>query len=101
MSDIALSNFTPTDRTAATGVAGRGRASARIAPSAPRARGADQADISDEARAQFLSRLKELPPVRQDLIDNIRQQIQAGTYDTPERLSGSLDGLLQDLDAHP
>lgn len=49
-----------------------------------------------------LARLTERPPVsaplhdadvRQDLVARVRQEIQAGTYDTPEKLEAALDRL--------
>ena len=33
------------------------------------------------------------PDVRQDLVARVRQEIQAGTYDTPEKLEAALDRL--------
>lgn len=54
------------------------------------------------------SRLTEGPPVnpqlhdtdvRQDLVARVRQEIQAGTYDTPEKLQAALDRLADRLAA--
>jgi anti-sigma28 factor (negative regulator of flagellin synthesis) len=33
------------------------------------------------------------PDIRQDLVARVRQEIQAGTYDTPEKLRTALDRL--------
>lgn len=35
--------------------------------------------------------------IRADKVADLRAQIEAGTYETDERLNGSLDGLLDDL----
>ncbi|MCC6659779.1 MAG: flagellar biosynthesis anti-sigma factor FlgM [Phycisphaerales bacterium] len=60
------------------------------------ARPSDRVELSD--RARFLSRLAEPLPIRQDLVDRARAQIDAGTYETDERISGALDALREDLD---
>jgi hypothetical protein len=57
-------------------------------------RGADQAEFSQAA--QLLSRLADLP-VRQDLIDRIRGEIDAGTYDTSDKIDSLLDNLAEDI----
>jgi hypothetical protein len=43
--------------------------------------------------AVYLNKLKNLP-IRQDLVDSVRQQISQGTYDTPEKLDAALNELL-------
>lgn len=60
-------------------------------------RGEDRVEVS--ALAQHLARLNQDPPVRQDLIDRVRAEIEAGLYDTPERLEGALDNIVRDLSA--
>jgi hypothetical protein len=37
------------------------------------------------------------PDVRQDLVARVRQEIQAGTYDTPEKFEAALDRLAERL----
>lgn len=59
------------------------------------ARGEDRVELSDEAR--YLQKLIEVPPVREDLVARVRAQIEAGTYDTPDRMNQALDALLDDL----
>jgi hypothetical protein len=53
-----------------------------------------------------IARLMEEPPlnphpfdteVRHDLVNRVRQEIQAGTYDTPEKLEAALDRLASRL----
>lgn len=55
----------------------------------------DSADIS--RGAQLLSRLSELPDVRQDLIDRVRGEIAAGGYDSEDKVDALLDELVDDL----
>lgn len=59
-------------------------------------RPSDRVDISQ--RARLLSKLAALPPIRQDLVDRIRDQIAAGEYDTPDRFDAALQQLLEELE---
>ena len=61
---------------------------------ATNARANDCCEVSE--MATYLSKLSALPQVRQDLVNSVREQIAAGTYDTPERLDAALNVLLSD-----
>lgn len=54
----------------------------------------DQVELSHTA--QLLSRIHELPDMRQDLIDRIREQIQSGTYETPEKIEQAIQKLVEE-----
>ena len=56
----------------------------------------DKVEISDNAR--MISEVLGLPGMRQEKIDEIRQLIEQGKFDTQERLKGAIDQLLKD---HP
>jgi negative regulator of flagellin synthesis FlgM len=62
---------------------------------------ADQLDISQEA--QLASQVQETPAIqpdagiRQDKVDAIRAQIEAGAYETDAKLDIALDRLLDEL----
>ena len=43
------------------------------------------------------ARLSDIPEIRSDRVAALRQAIQSGTYETPERLSGCLDSLLDEI----
>ena len=58
-------------------------------------RGVDQLDISPEA--DFISRVRELPDIRADRVAQIREQIQSGIYETPEKLDIALERLLDEI----
>jgi hypothetical protein len=60
----------------------------------PPTRPSDRVEVSE--RARYLGKLASLP-VRQDLIDQARREIAAGTYDSLERLEGALESLGEDL----
>ncbi len=59
-------------------------------------RPSDRVEVSD--RARLLNKLANLPAVRQDLVDRVRQEISAGTYDTPDKVEGAINNLVDDLD---
>lgn len=60
------------------------------------ARSKDQVEFSNVAR--YLSDLKAGPAERSELIARVREQIDAGQYDTPERLEAAIDGVIEDLE---
>ncbi len=68
---------------------------AREAPEAPRRRGSDRVEVSDMAR--LLSKLNEMPEVRRELVDRVRDEIDRGKYMTDEKLELAIDGLVDDL----
>jgi len=57
---------------------------------------ADQVELSD--RARLLSKLRETPEIRQDLVDRVRSEIADGSYLTSDKLDSAADNLLTDLD---
>ena len=57
--------------------------------------GADQIDISPEA--ELVGRVNDLPEVRADRVAEIRQQIEAGTYETEAKLDLAVGRLLDEL----
>jgi negative regulator of flagellin synthesis FlgM len=65
-----------------------------FAPGRSSDRPSDRVDISD--RARLLSRLAALP-IRHELVDRVRREIAAGTYESEERLRGAIAALEEDL----
>lgn len=59
------------------------------------AMGADQLDISREA--DMVSRVRDMPDIRADRVAEIRSAIEAGTYETPEKLDIALGRLLDEI----
>ena len=55
----------------------------------------DTVEISDSAR--YLGEIKKLPDIRESKVQNIRDLIAAGQFETPERINGTVDKLLQEL----
>ena len=55
----------------------------------------DAVEISDIGA--LLATLRELPDVRVDRVAQISAEIEAGTYETPERLEETVNRLLEEL----
>jgi negative regulator of flagellin synthesis FlgM len=62
--------------------------------SAP-SRGSDKVELS--SASSLLASLKAGNDVRVDKVADIRAQIDSGTYETDDKINGSLDGLLDDM----
>lgn len=89
MSDIA-----PISRTATT-YTPAGRAASSSAPAPSSTRGDDRVELS--SAAQMLAKLRETPGIREDVVDRVRNEIAAGTYETDDKIDASVDALLKDL----
>lgn len=63
----------------------------------PPARSPDTVDLSEQAR--YKDALREGSDVRVDLVERIRAEIAAGTYDTYAKLDQAVDNLIDDLNA--
>lgn len=59
------------------------------------ARGTDRVEISPAAQAA--SQAADADGIRSDLVNQIRGQIAAGTYETPEKMNAALERLLDQL----
>ena len=55
----------------------------------------DRVEISDLAR--FMGQLHGTSVIRHGLVERIREQIEAGTYETPERINATVDILMREL----
>ncbi len=55
----------------------------------------DQLDISP--KADMVSRIRDLPDIRHDLVARIRGEIEAGTYETDEKLEVALGRMLDEF----
>jgi hypothetical protein len=58
-------------------------------------RESDTVEISDSAR--YLGEIRKLPDIRQDKVDNARALIAAGKFETPDRINGTVDRLLEEF----
>ena len=55
----------------------------------------DRVEVSHHAN--WLQTLRDLPEVRQDRIDHVRQAIQDEAYVTPDKVEQAIEGLLRDV----
>ena len=55
----------------------------------------DQVEISP--LGQMLDGISQLPEIRQERVEEIRRQIAAGAYETPEKFEVAVDRLLEEL----
>jgi flagellar biosynthesis anti-sigma factor FlgM len=55
----------------------------------------DELSISDAALQ--LEQIRQLPDIRQDRVDAIRQQIASGTYETADKMDVALSRLLDEI----
>lgn len=94
MSDIAPIGPTNADRPDTANLMSD-RLPVRPGSDAGRGRPSDRVELSD--RARYLSKMADLPPVRSDLVDTVREQIARGTYDSSERLDEAIRNLAEDL----
>jgi negative regulator of flagellin synthesis FlgM len=72
--------------------------SARTAKPATPAEGTaikDEVNISDAAR--FIEQAAQVPEMRQDRVNSIRQQIADGTYETQDKFDVAVDRLLDEI----
>ena len=58
-------------------------------------RPADSVEFSDAAR--FLAKIAELPDIRTDLVDRVKSEIAAGTYETEDKIDATINALSEDL----
>ncbi len=72
---------------------------ARAVP--PKAAPAEPAGISDVVEISQAARLAEmvhqLPEIRSELVERVKAEIAAGTYETPERLEIAMSNLMDEL----
>lgn len=57
--------------------------------------GSDRVELSRQAR--LMDMLRNLPPVRDDVVQRVRNEIDAGTYETPQRIDLALTRMIEDL----
>jgi len=74
---------------------------AAVNPAAPTQAAAPAAQASDVVEistiAQLAAKIQELPPIRTELVERVKAEIAAGTYDTPERMDIALNRLMDEL----
>lgn len=96
MSELSPLSTGQVSRTGRVVPAGVNRPDATEASAVPgRGRGQDRVEFSADIR--HLVELRNGGPVRTDLVNRIRAEIDQGSYETPEKLEAAIDELLGEL----
>jgi len=53
--------------------------------------------IEISTAAKLAAMVRDIPDVRTDLVARVKAEIEAGQYETPERIERAIDGLMTDL----
>lgn len=61
------------------------------------AAGADRVEISSVARFLGAGALRNVPEIRTDRVNEIRRQIEAGTYETEEKIRTAVERFLEEI----
>ena len=70
----------------------------QVVPGAPAAQAAGVSDVVEISTAAALAaKVQQIPDVRADLVARVKQEIKAGTYETPEKIDIAAERLLDDL----
>jgi anti-sigma28 factor (negative regulator of flagellin synthesis) len=71
------------------------RAAQNAATSQPQRQGqGDSVELSP--MANLLTRLNELPETREDLVQRVKSEIQAGQYETPQKLDSAVQQMAEE-----
>ncbi|MFB3890873.1 MAG: flagellar biosynthesis anti-sigma factor FlgM [Phycisphaerae bacterium] len=71
-----------------------GTVNAAAAPAQPAAV-SDVIEISTAAK--LAAKIHDIPDIRADLVARVRSEIEAGTYETPERIDAAVDRLMDEI----
>ena len=91
-----MTDINPITRTQQTTLDSVSKPTRQSEDSTSAARNSDRVELS--AQARMLSKLKQLPEVREGLVNSVKAQIEAGNYDTEERFDTAVNALLDDLE---
>ena len=86
----------PLDRAAGTAAY---QSAQRLRPNGQKPATGDTVELSTHAR--LLDRILQMPDVRMDLVERVRQAIVDGTYESDEKLSTAVERLLEDIRQGP
>ena len=69
-----------------------------VVPNAPANGPGNVSDVVEiSSAASLAAKIEQIPDVRADLVARVKQEIAAGTYETPERIDAAIENLLEDL----
>jgi len=53
--------------------------------------------VEISSAAALAAKIQEIPDIRADLVAGVKHEIEAGTYETPDRIEAAVERLLNDL----
>jgi flagellar biosynthesis anti-sigma factor FlgM len=90
-----MSEVSPIHRPAAPALDPHTRAARTQTQADTTTRGEDQVELSDTA--QLLSKIADLPDIRQGLVDRVKASIADGSYESDAKADAAIDSLLDDI----
>lgn len=73
-------------------------AAGAIAPQAAKIEPVGVSDVVEISQvAKLAAQIQEIPPVRTELVERVKAEIAAGTYETPERMEVAIARLMDEL----
>ncbi|XAL97932.1 flagellar biosynthesis anti-sigma factor FlgM [Phycisphaeraceae bacterium D3-23] len=90
-----MSDISPIHRPSPTTLDAVAKTARPDTPAKASARKDDRVELSNHAR--LLSKLNELPDIREGLVESVKAEIEAGRYETDERIEAAIEALVEDL----
>jgi anti-sigma28 factor (negative regulator of flagellin synthesis) len=90
-----MSDVGPISQSHAAAAAKSSRFSRTAQQAALPQRPTDSIELSDHAR--LLSKISQLPEIRQDLVDRVRSEIESGSYNAEAKIDTVIERLAEDL----
>lgn len=88
-----MSDISPVSRTYAPDFASPAT-TGRVAETPAVSRGRDEVSLSDSARVFAAAKEN---PIREDLVARVQAEIEAGTYETDDKIDAAIDAAIADL----
>ncbi|MFI4860957.1 MAG: flagellar biosynthesis anti-sigma factor FlgM [Phycisphaerales bacterium JB063] len=90
-----MSDITPIHRPSPTTLDAVSKTVRPDTPAKAHARKDDRVELSNHAR--LLGKIHELPDIREGLVESVKAEIEAGRYETDERIESAIEALVEDL----
>lgn len=90
-----MSDITPIHRPAPAALESVAKTARQDIAAKTQARKDDRVELSDHAR--LLSKINELPDIREGLVESVKAEIAADRYETDERIDAAIEALVEDL----
>jgi negative regulator of flagellin synthesis FlgM len=92
-----MTNINGVHNAAVPAVSQIGPASSASAATAPAQTTAVQDTVEISTVARLAAQVQELPPVRAEVVQRVKAELAAGTYETPDKIDVAIDRLMDEL----